>query len=77
VISASAWSWVSATYSASKVSGQPSRTAAFQATFLQDAVPEQPDPQPAHVLELALGFRPGHLAAAHCLVQKRQHLGAQ
>jgi len=33
VISASAWSWVSATYSASKVSGQPSRTAAFQATF--------------------------------------------
>jgi hypothetical protein len=33
VISASAWSWVRATYSASKVSGHPSRTAAFQATF--------------------------------------------
>ena len=32
VISASAWSWVSATYSASKVSGHPSRTAAFHAT---------------------------------------------
>jgi hypothetical protein len=33
VISASAWSWVSATDSASKVSGHPSRTAAFHATF--------------------------------------------
>ena len=77
VISASAWSWVSATYSASRVSGHPSRTAAFHATFCRNAVPEQPDPQPAHVLKLPLGFLPGHLTAAHCLVQKREHLGAQ
>jgi hypothetical protein len=44
---------------------------------LQDAVPEQPDPQLAHVLKLPLGILPGHLTAAHGLVQKRQHLRAQ
>ena len=53
VISASAWSWVRAAYSASKVSGQPSRAAAFQATSWRTRSPEQPDPQPAHVARAA------------------------
>ena len=45
--------------------------------LLQDAVPQQPDPQPAHVVELPLGILPGHLAAACCLVRKRQQLRTQ
>jgi hypothetical protein len=42
--------------------------------ILKDAVSEQPHPQPSHVFELPLGLLPGHLAAADCLIQERQHL---
>ena len=45
--------------------------------LLQHAVAQQPYLQPAHVAELPLGIPPAHLAAACCLVEKRQHLGAQ
>ena len=55
----------------------PEQDGGLPCDVLKDAVPEQPDPQPAHVLELPLGILPGHLTAAHCLVQKRQHLRPQ
>ena len=35
-----------------------------------DAVAEQPHPQPSHIIEPPLGFLPGHLTAAHCLIQE-------
>lgn len=38
---------------------------------------QRPDPQPANVVELSLGIPPGHLTAASCLVEQRQHLGAK
>jgi hypothetical protein len=44
---------------------------------LQHPVSEQPDPQPAHVVELPLGILLGHLTAADRLVEKRQQLRAQ
>ena len=55
----------------------PEQAGGFPCDVLEDAVPQQPDPQPAHVVELSLRILPGHLAAAYCLVEKRQHLGAQ
>jgi hypothetical protein len=45
--------------------------------LLEHAVAQQPDPQPSHVAKLSLGILPGHLVAASCLVEQRQHLGAQ
>jgi hypothetical protein len=57
--------------------GPPEHDRGFPCDVLKDAVPEQPDPQPAHVFKLPLGILPGHLTAAYCLVEKRQHLGAQ
>jgi hypothetical protein len=57
--------------------GPPEQDGGLPGDVLKDAVPEQPDPQPAHVLKLPLGILPGHLTAAHGLVQKRQYLGAQ
>jgi len=44
---------------------------------LKDEVFLQPDPQPVHVVELSLSILPRQLTAAHCLVEKRQHLRAQ
>jgi hypothetical protein len=55
----------------------PEQDGGLPCDVLKDAVPEQPDPQPAHVLELTLGILPRHLAATHCLVQKREHLRPQ
>jgi len=55
----------------------PEQDGCLPCDLLEDAVPEQPDPQPAHVLELSLGIPPGHLTTAYCLVQNRQDLGAQ
>jgi hypothetical protein len=54
--------------------GPPEQDGDLPGDVLKDAVPEQPDPQRAHVVELSLGILPGHLAAAGCLVGKRQHL---
>jgi hypothetical protein len=42
-----------------KGTGPPGQAGGLPCDVLQDAVPEQPDPQPAHVLELPLGLLPG------------------
>jgi hypothetical protein len=55
----------------------PEQDCRLPCDVLKDAIPEQPDPEPAHVVELSLGILPGHLAAAYCLVEKRQHLRAK
>ena len=38
--------------------------------ILEDAVAEQPHPQPSHIFELPLGLLPGHLTAAHGLIEE-------
>src|SRR5215475_2669394 len=57
--------------------GPPEQGGGLPCHVLKYAVPQQPDPQPAHVVELSLGILPGHLTAAYRLVEKRQHLRAQ
>src|SRR5215831_520064 len=52
----------------------PEQAGGLPCDVLKDAVSEQPDPEPAHVVELSLGIPPGHLTAAYCLIEKRQQL---
>ena len=77
VISASAWELGQCDVLGVEGVGPSEQDGGLPSDVLQDAVPEQPDPQPAGILELPLGFGPGQLTAAHGLVQQRQHLRPQ
>src|SRR5215470_9587598 len=57
--------------------GPPEQAGGLPCDILKDAVSEQPDPEPAHIVELSLGIPPGHLTAAYCLIEKRQQLRAK
>src|SRR5215467_15717402 len=41
----------------------PEQDSGLPCDVLEDTIPQQPDPQPAHVVELSLGILPRHLTA--------------
>src|SRR5260370_23526098 len=57
--------------------GPPEVVGDLPSDVLKNAVSEQSDPQPAHVVEPSLGILLGHFTVVYCLVEQRQHLRAK
>src|SRR5437016_1798127 len=70
VINASAWSWGQGDVLGVKGVRPAEQAGGLPCDILEDAVSEQPHPQPSHIFELPLGLLPGHLTAADCLIQE-------